>query len=249
MPHGPHRMICLIAAFCCPAAAYAATVDASSPDAVTHGPWTGSAAFGGVATSGNSKTSSVDAKLKLGYANGPWIDTARLETLHASDAGVTTANRTFGELDSKYALNPSAYLFANLRGSHDQFSGYRYQTSASFGIGRRLLHTEHMDISAEAGPGYRQARSIGGQTEKDAIARLHGKFAYRFTDKSHFDQTFTAIAGRSNTELDAVSSLTTAITGALALKLSYTVLRNTQVPVGLKKTDTFTSVNLVYSFD
>lgn len=249
MLHGHHRKICLIAALFCPAAAYAATAGTVSSETATHGPWTGSAAVGGVATSGNSKTSSVDAKLKLGYSRGPWTDTARLESLRASDHGVTTANRTFGELDSKYALDSATYLFGNLRGSHDQFSGYRYQTSASFGIGRLLLHTDHMDLSAEVGPGYRQARPIGGQTEKDAIARLHGAFTYRFTDKARFGQTLTAIAGRSNTELEAVSSLTTAITGALALKLSYTVLHNTQVPVGLKKTDTFTSVNLVYSFD
>lgn len=247
MQHGPQWVVCFAAALCCPA--FAADPAGAPPSGTAdHGPWTGSAELGGVATTGNTETSSLDAKFKLNYARGPWTDTARLGTLHVSSLGTTTANRTFGSLDSKYALAPSDFVFANLRGTHDQFSGYSYQASASLGIGRLLAHTRRVILSTEIGAGYRQSRLIGGPTGKEPILRLHGKFQYRFSRRAHFSQKLTAIAGSQNTELEVVSGLTTSITGALALKVSYTVLHNSKVSAGLKKTDTFTSINLVDHF-
>ncbi len=210
--------------------------------------WSGSAELGGVATTGNSRTSSLDGKFTLGYADGPWSNRLHLEVLRASASGTTTANRLFGELDTRRTLDDRDYVFGNLRGTHDTFSGYRYQTSASVGLGRELLHTRAMDLRAEIGPGYRQAAIDGGPTQRDAIVRAHGAFVYHFTSKAHFDQSLTAIAGSDNTELESVTALTTAITGSLALKLSYTVLHNTTAPLGRKKTDTYTAINLVYSF-
>lgn len=231
-----------VAAFLCgPTCAFGAVKPGSSP-------WSGSAELGGVATTGNSSTSSLDGKFRLGYASGPWTTELHLGVLHASAAGTTTANRLFGDLGTRHTLGPDAYVSGNLRGTHDSFSGYRYQTSAALGLGRQLIHTRSTDLRAEIGPGYRQAQVDGGPTERDAIVRLHGVFSYRFTSKAHFDQTLTTIAGTDDTELESVTALTTAITGALALKLSYTLLHNTIVPPGSKKTDTFTSVNLVYAF-
>lgn len=212
------------------------------------GPWSGSAELGGVATTGNSRTSSLDGKFTLGYADGPWSSHLHLEVLRASASGTTTANRLFGELNTRRTLDDRDYVFGNLRGTHDTFSGYRYQASAAVGLGRELLHTQAMDLRAEIGPGYRLSELDGGPTQRNPIVRAHGAFVYRFTSKAHFDQTLTAIAGSDNTELESVTALTTAITGALALKLSYTVLHNTTVPLGRRKTDTYTAINLVYSF-
>ncbi len=211
-------------------------------------PWSGSAELGGVATTGNSRTSSVDGKFKLGYASGPWTSTVDLEVLRASSAGSTTANRQSGQWNTRRALDADDYVFGNLRASHDSFSGYRYQASAALGLGRELIHTSSVQLRAEIGPGYRQAEPEGGVVQRNAIVNAQGDFTYRFTSKAHFDQTLTAIAGSNNTQLESVSALTTSITGALALKLSYTVLHNTRVPLGREKTDTYTAINLVYSF-
>ena len=230
------------------AAAVCTPAFASTADKPGAGPWSGSAELGGVVTTGNSSTSSLDGKFHLGYVRGPWTTDLHLGVLHASAAGTTTANRLFGDLSTRHTLDADSYVFGNLRGTHDSFSGYRYQTSAALGLGRQLIHTSSTDLRAEIGPGYRLAQIDGGATQRDAIVRVHGVFSYRFTSKAHFDQTLTTIAGTDDTELESVTALTTDITGALALKLSYTVLHNTIVPLGRKKTDTFTSVNLVYSF-
>ncbi|MDE2119848.1 MAG: DUF481 domain-containing protein [Betaproteobacteria bacterium] len=234
----------LLGAALCGSAAAAESATSNPPN----GPWTGSAELGGVATTGNSRTSSLDGKFTLGYASGPWSSDLHLEVLRASAAGTTTANRLFGELNTRRTLDGRDYVFGDLRGTHDTFSGYRYQSSAAVGLGRELLHTPAVDLRAELGPGYRLAQVDGGPTQRNAVVRAHGAFVYRFTSKAHFDQSLTAIAGSDNTEIDSVTALTTAITGALALKLSYTVLHNTTVPLGRKKTDTYTAINLVYSF-
>ena len=237
------------AALCGPAAAaVSASGSADTAAQPADGPWSGSAGLGGVATTGNSRTSSLDGKFTLGYTNGPWASHMHLEVLRASASGTTTANRLFGDLNTRRTLDGRDYAFGDLRGTHDTFSGYRYQASAAVGLGRELLHTPTLGLRADIGPGYRQAEVDGGPIQRNAIVRAHGAFVYRFTTKAHFDQSLTAIAGSDNTELESVTALTTAVTGALALKLSYTVLHNTTVPIGSKKTDTYAAINLVYSF-
>ena len=242
MPHARHWIA--IATIALSGPVYAAGTAAKTPS----GPWSGSAELGGVATTGNTRTSSIDGKLKLEYTTGPWTSTARLEALHASSDGTTNANRIFGNIGTHYALDASDYLFGDLRGTHDTFSGYRYQASTSVGIGRQFVKNDTIDLRAEIGPGYRQSEIDDGPIERNAVVRAQGVFSYHFTPHAHFDQTLTAISGSDNTELESVSSLTTNISGALALKVSYTVLHNTQAPLGRKKTDTYTAINLVYGF-
>lgn len=210
--------------------------------------WSGSAELGGAVTTGNSRTSNLDAKLKLGFVSGPWDTQAHIETLRATSSGQTTANRTAAEAGTHYALDATNYAFAHLRDTRDSFSGFRYQASVSAGLGHLLLNTPDVRLLAEIGPGYRQSALVGDGTQKNAIVRAHGAFTYHFSAHAKFKQTLTAIAGRDGTELESVTGLSTAITGSTSLKIAYTVLHNTQVPLGRKKTDTFTTINLVYAF-
>ncbi len=70
-----------------------------------------------------------------------------------------TANRVRGEFESNYALTERDYLFGVLRGSHDEFSGYDYQASASAGYGRKLWVSDNSFWDAEIGPGVRVSRT------------------------------------------------------------------------------------------
>lgn len=218
-------------------------------DAKANG-WSGSAELGVSATTGNSRNTSINGKLKLGYRQNAWEHTLRLETLQASEDGNETANRTLGEFKTKYDFDPRNYAFGNLRGVHDAFSGYRYQASVSAGYGRRLWVSDKGSLAVEAGPGYRRSETADtNETKNEAIGRVHGAFEYRFSKTAKFNQDVTVLAGQDNTETESVTAVTASLTDTLAMKLSYTVQHNSQVPVGTKKTDTFTSVNLVYNFE
>ncbi len=211
--------------------------------------WTGTAELGASMTTGNTESSTVNGKLQLGYLTGPWTHRFRLETVQASEDGEDTANRTLGEFESNYALNEHDYLFGVLRGTRDEFSGYEYQSSVAAGYGRKLWISDRGYWDAEIGPGLRIAETEDGERETNAIARLSSSFEYRISDYAKFDQNVTVLAGQDNTEIESVSGLSTSLTETLAMKLAYTVQHNTDVPAGTEKTDTYTSVNLVYDFD
>lgn len=222
---------------------------AIAQDETAESPWTGSAELGASMSTGNTESSTINGKFKLGYVTGPWTHRLRLETIQSSEDGEDTANRTLGEFESNYALTERDYLFGVLRGTHDEFSGYKYQTSVAAGYGRKIWISERGSWDAEIGPGVRIAETEDGERETNAIARVSSSFDYRISDFAKFNQDVTVLAGQDNTEIESVTGLSTSLTETLAMKLAYTVQHNTDVPAGTEKTDTYTSVNLVYNFD
>ncbi|MCL7744991.1 DUF481 domain-containing protein [Guyparkeria hydrothermalis] len=211
--------------------------------------WTGTTEFGASITTGNTESSTVNGKFEVGYESEPWTHGFRLEALQASEDGNETANRVLGEFETNYALTERNYLFGVLRGSHDEFSGYDYQASAATGYGRKLWLSDKGFWDAEIGPGVRVSKTDDGPQETNLIARVATGFEYQFSDFAKFNQDITVLAGKDNTEIESITGITSSLTETLAMKLSYTVQHNTEVPAGVEKTDTFTSVNLVYNFD
>ena len=54
--------------------------------------------------------------------------------------------------------------------------------------------------------------------------------------------------GDDNRYTESTSALKTRIVGNLALVLSYVIKNNSDVPVGIEKTDRFTAISLEYGF-
>lgn len=210
--------------------------------------WKGDVALGLVATQGNTNTSTLNGAFHLKVEHGAWSHAVRVEALHASDHGTTTAERYTGDLNNTYSLSTASYLFANVRYDADRFSGYSYQAAQAVGYGRRFHPTPHIKAEIEAGPGLRESREITGEGHTEAILRAGGKFSWQLTRSASFSQRVRVDSGRANSALESVTSVQSTVIGALALKVSETVKYNTSVPVGVKHTDLLTSVNLVYSF-
>jgi len=213
------------------------------------GRWSGSTELGASITTGNTDSSTINAKLDIGYEREPWKYALRLEALRSSEDGEDTADRVLAEFKSDYTLTERSYLFGVLRGTRDEFSGYDYQASAAAGYGRKLWVSDKGYWDAEIGPGVRIAETEDGERETNLIARVASGLEYRFSDFAKFSQDVTVLAGENNTEIESVTGLTSSLTDTLAMKLSYTVQHNTEVPAGTEKTDTYTSINLVYNFD
>ncbi|MDG4868410.1 DUF481 domain-containing protein [Guyparkeria sp. 1SP6A2] len=211
--------------------------------------WTGEAEFGASVTTGNTDSTNVNGKLKIGYLTGPWEHRFRLEALQASEEGEDTASRVLGEFESRYAMSERNYLFGVLRGTHDEFSGYKYQASAAAGYGRKLWISDKGHWDAEIGPGVRIAEDESGTRETNPIVRMSSGFEYRFSDYARFNQDVIVLSGQDNTEIESITGVSASLTDTLAMKLSYTVQHNTDVPADTEKTDTYTSVNLVYNFN
>lgn len=219
--------------------------------------FSGEGEIGLLITSGNSETESVNAKLGLKYEKEHLLSEAGIAALYSSEKteiskGIeedkVSAEKYKGSAKLGYKFNEPNYVFVNADYEDDRFSGYDYKTTYSVGYGRKLINSDKMNLDIEVGPGYRYDKLEGGETEDGAIFRGYAKFIYKFTESAAFQQDLTVVTGSENTNTKSVSALKCQIVGALSMKASYTVENNSDVPDDKEKTDTETSLTLVYGF-
>jgi putative salt-induced outer membrane protein len=232
--------------------AFAEEASAETAKAEKTDSYKGNMELGYVNTSGNTETQSLNAKAKVEASYDKWRQTLQLEALNSSDGDVTTSERYTAFMKSDYRFSKRDYAFGLLNYENDRFSGYDYRTSIALGYGRRVIDTKPLWLELEGGPGYRFSKlsDSGDQdaNQDEAVLRLAGNFGWQFSESALFEQDLSTEIGEDATISKSVSALSLQVIGSLAMKLSYTYRYVTEVPVGVQKKDTNTSVTLVYKF-
>jgi putative salt-induced outer membrane protein len=219
--------------------------------------WTGKAEAGLVVATGNTETETANAKLDLANTIGQWKHAFGAAGLYASDSGERSAQRwaVFGQSD--YNFTARSFLFAAARYERDDFSGFEYQAIASTGVGRKFIDTDVTKFSGTAGVGYKfyETRDAlddaglliaPGDSDSEVVFRGTLALEHRFTETTAIFNDLLVEAGADNTFVENSFSLQVKMTEVLALAVGYSIRRNTDPPVGFEKTDTLTTVNLVY---
>lgn len=223
-----------------------AGVDGAAPGA--DGAFTGKFELGYLATTGNADSASLNTRLGLGWEALRWRHSAAFGAVRVETDDVTTTARYQASAKSDYKFNEFDYLFVTVNYDRDEFAGYTRRTSEALGYGRRLVNSETQQLEAELGAGARQTTPVTGPETEESIARLAGRYLWKFSAAGEFSQTAVVERGEDNAFTETVTSLKAALTGKLGLKVSYTVKRNSDVPAGLEKTDTATAVGIEYAF-
>jgi putative salt-induced outer membrane protein len=221
---------------------------ASSPISVATSTWSGEAEAGGVSTGGNTETRSINTKLTLKHSGERWDERLSADYLEASDRNQTTAERTTVSFESHYLLDARNYLFGVARYDADRFSGYAQQLSETAGYGRRFLFSSNTTLETEVGAGGRQVRLTDNTKKEAAILRLAAKFSRKFSEASEFKETVFSEIASDNRHTESTTSLRSRINGNLSMKAAFKVTDNSRTPEGVKKTDTITSITLVFDF-
>jgi putative salt-induced outer membrane protein len=208
----------------------------------------GQVALGYLATSGNSENENMNLSFGGKYDRDRWHHALNGLAVKARTSAVTTAEAYALSWKTSYDVNETDYVFGLVAWDKDKFSAYDRQIREVFGYGRRFIDTERHALSAEAGAGFRQADLRTGMGEDEAILRLGLDYEWSISETATFRQLFAIESGSNNRYTESVSSLAADIWQNIALVLSYTIKSNSNVPVGLKKTDTFTAISLEYSF-
>ncbi len=245
-----------------------------SSSAASNGGWSGSGEFGFASATGNSRSQNINAKLGLNQENEQWKNSFFLDALRSKSqqrlvdaAGntITQFNTTASRYDTGasvgYKLDPRSYIVTAARYEHDQFGANLWQGIVSLGYGYIALKDARNELSFEIGPGYKRYRpadvyvvangvSVRQQqpTKAEAVARGLVNYKYKLTDNTSFEDTFLMEAGSKNTYLQNDAGLAVSMTRKLALKIGFQVRHNSSVLPSVKKTDTLTTTNLVYSF-
>lgn len=231
-------------------------------------PWEVEVDLGAIATSGNTETTSIQAKVDAKQNLEQWENQYILSSLFkedevAQDDDTTskekTAEKYFGSAKFAYLLGvEKSYLFGF--GSHttDYFGAYRTYNTIALGYGDWLYSSKSLNWFVEAGPGYFEGKKeiesddpLVPDTyvdESGAMLRAATALEWKITATATFKQTVSVEAGSDNTRTQTETSLATSITDAMKMKVGFAVANDTDVAPGKEKTDTTTFINLVYSF-
>lgn len=228
----------------CSAAVVVALCATSAP---AFADWTAKGELGASFASGNSENESANAALEVKNTRDKWTHTLGLAGNYGSDGSVTTAERWEVRGQSDYALTDRAYWFGAGRYEDDRFSAFDYQASLSTGLGYKIIDTERTKFWVQAGPGYRFAEQRDtGESEDGVILRGDLGFEHQLTDTTKIVERLLVESGSDNTYLQNDLGLEVTITGSLGLRVGYQVRHNTDVLPGVEKTDTLTTVGLLY---
>lgn len=221
------------------------------PLAATAMEWQPSAEAGLVATSGNSDTLNVNGRFALAGKDESWIHDYYALALRNETDNETTANRYEFGGRSGWKFGERSYVFGALRYENDDFSTFDYQTIASIGYGVFAIQSEPTTLLFEIGPGYRWAKfadDIANTDDPDgAVLRGLMDFQHRFTANTTMFDTMVVEAGSDNTFVQNDLGIAVSMTRTLALKAAFQVRHNTESVDDANRTDTLTTLNLVWT--
>ncbi|WP_051361929.1 DUF481 domain-containing protein [Solimonas soli] len=223
---------------------------AAAPAIARAEPWSGDFALGYLATTGNSKTSSVNAKGSLVYAADRWKNTVAAAAVSTYADDVSSAESYLATEQLDYNFTPRDYAFVALEWNKDLFAAIRERTSETAGYGRHVLTgpAHLLDLEIGAGARQQQTNDQPRERENDFIGRAAAKYQWNISPTATFLEALKVEAGENNTYTESVSQLKLAIIGSLFANLSYTVKNNSNTAPETKSTDTETAVTLSYEF-
>lgn len=210
--------------------------------------WSMEAELGAVLTTGN--TDQQNLKFRLGgEMDGDVIKhSGQLDGLRSSENSVVTAQKYYLFYQADYKLEGDHSLFGRASYEDDRFSGFDYQMDLTIGYSRLLMDRADMSLRGDIGLGSRRSELTTGVSQTEFITRLAAKYQWQISENSKFKQLVSAEIGSDATITRSETSLQSNIANQLAMKLALTVKHQSEVPIGRKKTDTETSVTLVYTF-
>jgi putative salt-induced outer membrane protein len=215
-------------------------------------PWEGAGEFGYVDTSGNTDSTALNLKLNFIRTGARWRHRFTGTALMTSENGIEDNERYTMEVQSDRKLTEKSWLFGAFRWDADKFGSYDPQMSLTTGYGRELMKSEKHFLKGEIGGGYRKLEErISGDSNSEFIGRFLLDDAWQVFTTTLWTNRLLVEVGSSNTFTQFNSGLGISMTDKFAVKLGYEVRHNTDVPDDIadsEKTDTITSVNLVYNF-
>ena len=228
------------------------------------GGWTGTGELGLAMARGNSRSESLNTRLRFAREDTQWKNSFGLSALRSraevsgdfDGDGVeerryeTSANRYDVAGSTAYRFNERNHLSGTARYEHDDFSSFDYQGTVALGYGRRFIDSERTSFSGEIGPGYRRAcTAVDGEVQSNLIGRALVEFRHQLTDNTELSNTLLVESGKDNTFAQNDLGVSVAMNERFALKAGLQARHNTEVEdAETRRTDTLTTVNLVYTF-
>jgi len=211
--------------------------------------WTGKGEAGLAIASGNSDTKTANAKVTVGKKVDNWEHSAGLAGLYVRNDGDTTAKRWAAFLQTHYNLGGgNTFVFGGTRYEKDRFSGFDHQGVIDAGVGHKFFDNDTTRLSGQVGVGYKFWETLGTPNDKDSgvVGTAGLDFSHQLTETTSVTNKLGVEVASNNNFLQNELGFAVKVSDRIALSLGYAVRHNTDPPAGFKKTDTLSTVNLVY---
>lgn len=220
--------------------------------------WSSSAELGAITTTGNTEGTSITGRLnsvqRLQRFDNEYHLSAffKEDKKRLADGGSErerTAERIKASVKSAFKLETDYdNLFVLASHTDDKFGAYRKYSTLAIGYGTRLLNRANQSLNVEVGPGYSYGKTAEGDTESGLLARAGAFYKWAISEHANFGQDLVVEYGEDNTRTSSETSITARINGRMQMKAAFILQNDTDVPADKKRTDTQTSLTLVYSF-
>lgn len=225
-----------------------------------HADWTGKGEAGLVLASGNTDSKTGNVKFDLANTIGQWKHAFGASAIYANADEETTGQRWEVHEQSDYNFSAKSFWFGSGRYEDDRFSGFDYQATLATGLGRHFIDNDTTKFTGTAGVGYKffETRDTydltgpvpvllqQGTSDSEVVFRGTLDLSHSFTATTKLLEKFLVESGANNTFVQNDLGIQVQMTDVLALAAAYSVRYNTDPPLGFGKTDTLTTLNLVY---
>jgi putative salt-induced outer membrane protein len=226
--------------------------------------WIGKGQLGFLESKGNSDAESINGSIDMSRYDDAWKNAFYIGGLYGKNSGIVSGERIEAREQTNYDLSPRTFVFGALRYEHDEFDGFEYQASVTGGAGFKIIDSADTKLTAQVGAGYRRLRPetlnkdpdgsgevlsrTPGDATGEAIGTLGIDFSHQFNASTALTNKFLMEYGSTDTLAHDEIALAVKMSKKLALSVGYAVTDNSSPPPPLKKIDTLTTVNLVFSF-
>jgi putative salt-induced outer membrane protein len=234
-----------------------AHADAPPPEGV----WLGTGQGGLLLSSGNTSSTSLNAKLDLARVDGPWKNVVFVGGLYGKNNGIMSGERIEARYHVDHALSGHSFWFAGVDGVRDLFSGFAYQATVAGGAGYKFIDNDSTKLAGTLGAGYQRlepqalvkdasgavVQRINGNAQGNVVATAGIDYAHTLTVSTRLTDKLFVTSGSADTAATNDVAVAVSISNRLALSVGYGVRYNTKPAAGVKKLDQVTTVNVVYN--
>jgi putative salt-induced outer membrane protein len=211
--------------------------------------WTGEVALGASIASGNTDEWNLSGSTRLRRSGPKWE--------HRFDAGIDLRNVDGEKTDERIFAGYRAsldfddsdfFMVGSFRYERDRFKDIDRRFTEALGLGYDLINTDRLSWEITAGPALRQTLYSYGKEERQLAAFAATEIEWDITDTLTFLQEARFVLDSENNSLEATTSLTKDLFGRFYARMSFTVLSESNPPLGNEKVDTRSRASLVMDF-
>ena len=219
----------------------------------------GSLALGFSQTSGNANATTTNITNKLKYTMKGWSVSQDLVFFYGEADNRVNANFWNGGLRAERRLTPRLGMYIVTRFDRNVLQGIARRFEEGFGLDYKVIDAKVDKLNVSLGGSAFQQTLTPGSTSSFSgsfpAARAAGDFKHIFGEHSFFQQTAEYLPNVRDTKsylLNSESAVVAPLMKTLGIKVGYVVRFNSAPPVrngvALKKTDTYLSSGITYSF-